>query len=103
MDLQLKGKTAIVTGATAGIGLAIARTLANEGVAVTMTGRNRDKLDTAIADIVAAVPGAQLTPVIADLSTAEGAAAVIQAQPNAHILVTKCQQRHEGPQRTSSQ
>ncbi|ANA35087.1 3-oxoacyl-[acyl-carrier-protein] reductase FabG [Ralstonia mannitolilytica] len=87
MDLQLKGKTAIVTGATAGIGLAIARTLANEGVAVTMTGRNRDKLDTAIADIVAAVPGAQLTPVIADLSTAEGAAAVIQARPDADILV----------------
>ncbi|MCT9127137.1 SDR family NAD(P)-dependent oxidoreductase [Cupriavidus gilardii] len=45
MDLQLQGKTAIVTGATAGIGLAIARTLAREGVAVTVTGRHRDKLE----------------------------------------------------------
>ncbi|MCT9070290.1 SDR family NAD(P)-dependent oxidoreductase [Cupriavidus gilardii] len=45
MDLQLQGKTAIVTGATAGIGLAIARTLAREGVAVTVTGRHCDKLE----------------------------------------------------------
>lgn len=40
MDLQLNTKTAIVTAATAGIGLAIARTLAQEGVAVTITGRD---------------------------------------------------------------
>ncbi|MFP3701570.1 SDR family NAD(P)-dependent oxidoreductase, partial [Burkholderia sp. SIMBA_013] len=45
MDLQLQGKTAIVTGATAGIGMAIARTLVGEGVSVTITGRHRDKLD----------------------------------------------------------
>ncbi|MDN8613697.1 SDR family NAD(P)-dependent oxidoreductase [Variovorax ginsengisoli] len=44
IDRQLESKTAIVTGATAGIGLAIARTLAREGVAVTLTGRSRDKL-----------------------------------------------------------
>ncbi|EPE4034952.1 SDR family NAD(P)-dependent oxidoreductase, partial [Enterobacter kobei] len=42
MDLQLNGKTALVTGATAGIGLAIASTLAREGVAVTITGRDRE-------------------------------------------------------------
>lgn len=47
MDLQLTGKTALVTGATAGIGLAIARTLAQEGVAVTLTGRDPAKLQKA--------------------------------------------------------
>lgn len=47
MDLQLNNKTAIVTAATAGIGLAIARTLAKEGVEVTITGRDAVKLDEA--------------------------------------------------------
>lgn len=51
MDLQLNTKTAIVTAATAGIGLAIARTLAQEGVAVTITGRDHKKLATPFADI----------------------------------------------------
>ncbi|WEP48203.1 SDR family oxidoreductase [Cronobacter dublinensis subsp. beijingensis] len=49
MDLQLNGKTAIVTAATAGIGLAIARRLAQEGAAVTLTGRDREKLAAAVA------------------------------------------------------
>lgn len=87
MDLQLQGKTALVTGATAGIGLAIARTLANEGVAVTLTGRGSDKLDAAIAQITEAVPGAQLTPVVADLGDARGVADLIEAQPDTDILV----------------
>lgn len=87
MDLQLKGKTAVVTGATAGIGLAIARTLAREGAAVTITGRGRDKLDAAVNDIVAAAPGATVTAVVADLSDARGAAALIEAQPDADILI----------------
>jgi len=87
MDLKLKDKTAIVTGATAGIGLAIARTLAREGVAVTISGRSQDKLDAARADILAAAPAASVHTVIADVSTADGAAALIAAQPDADILV----------------
>lgn len=53
MDLQLKGKTAIVTAATAGIGLAIAKTLAKEGTDVIITGRTQDKLAAAVAEIEA--------------------------------------------------
>jgi NAD(P)-dependent dehydrogenase (short-subunit alcohol dehydrogenase family) len=87
MDLQLKDKTALVTGATAGIGFAIARTLAREGVAVTITGRSRDKLDAAIDAIAEAAPGARLTPVVADLGQAEGALALTRAVPDVDILV----------------
>ncbi|MGK2911093.1 MAG: SDR family NAD(P)-dependent oxidoreductase [Sphingobium sp.] len=82
MDLKLNGKTAIVTGSTAGIGLAIARRLSAEGVAVTITGRNQAKLEAAAAEI-----GGSINPVIADPATAEGAAALIAAVPDTDILV----------------
>lgn len=82
MDLQLKNKTALVTGATAGIGLAIARTLAREGARVAITGRSQDKLDAAVETI-----GAAVTPILADLSTPEGARAVTTALDEADILV----------------
>lgn len=82
MDLQLTGKRALVTGSTAGIGLAIARRLSQEGVAVTITGRNRAKLDEA-----AALVGGAVTPVLADPATAQGAADLIAAVPDTDILV----------------
>ncbi len=51
MDLQLAGKTAIVTGSTAGIGLAIASLLAVEGAVVTINGRTRQRVDEAVSHI----------------------------------------------------
>jgi NAD(P)-dependent dehydrogenase (short-subunit alcohol dehydrogenase family) len=84
MDLKLTGKTAIVTGSTAGIGLAIAERLAAEGVEVTITGRSQSKLDAA-AEQIAKV--GKVNPVLADPATAEGAAALIAAVPEADILV----------------
>ncbi len=51
MDLQLKGKSAIVTGGSAGIGLAIARLLAEEGAEVTIPGRDGKKLKEAIGSL----------------------------------------------------
>jgi NAD(P)-dependent dehydrogenase (short-subunit alcohol dehydrogenase family) len=86
MDLELTDKTALVTGATGGIGLEIARSLSLEGAAVTITGRSRRKLDDAIADIQAA-GGAPVTGIVADVATAEGAAAVTAALPIVDILV----------------
>ncbi|WP_370308779.1 SDR family NAD(P)-dependent oxidoreductase [Sphingobium abikonense] len=82
MDLKLLGKSAIVTGSTAGIGLAIAKRLADEGVAVTITGRTQAKLDAAAAQI-----GGNVNPVLADPATADGAAALIAAVPATDILV----------------
>ena len=71
MDLGLRGKTAVVTGASKGIGLAVARALAAEGVAVAIAARSRDTLEAEARAItrdfsVGAVPYA------ADLATAEG-------------------------------
>lgn len=87
MDLQLKGKTAIVTGATAGIGLAIASTLAQEGVEVTITGRSLDKLDAAAAKIATGAAGSRVRTIVADLANAQGAAALIESQPDVDILI----------------
>ncbi|ELY4871744.1 SDR family NAD(P)-dependent oxidoreductase [Cronobacter sakazakii] len=87
MDLQLNTKTAIVTAATAGIGLAIARTLAQEGVAVTITGRDHKKLAATVATIEAEAKGASVTGVLADVSTVEGVAALTAQQPETDILI----------------
>jgi NAD(P)-dependent dehydrogenase (short-subunit alcohol dehydrogenase family) len=51
MDLQLRGKKAIVTGGTAGIGVAIARVLTEEGAEVTIPGRNSKKLSEAVSSL----------------------------------------------------
>jgi NAD(P)-dependent dehydrogenase (short-subunit alcohol dehydrogenase family) len=80
MDLQLIGKTALVTGSTAGIGLEIARRLVTEGADVVICGRNQTKLDAASAEI-----GAR--SVLADPATADGAAALVAAVPDIDILV----------------
>ncbi len=82
MDLQLNGKTALVTGSTAGIGLEIARTLAAEGADVVICGRSQQKLDAAVAEI-----GAGVRAVQGDPATVEGAEALTQAVPEIDVLV----------------
>jgi NAD(P)-dependent dehydrogenase (short-subunit alcohol dehydrogenase family) len=84
MDLQLAGKTALVTGSTAGIGLAIAKRLAEEGAIVTICGRNQAKLDAAAAELGSL---GQVHAVLADPATAEGAEALMAAVPTTDILV----------------
>lgn len=84
MDLNLKGKTALVTGSTAGIGLAIAERLAAEGVDVAITGRSQAKLDEAAERVGKA---GKVRAILADPATAEGAATLIAAVPEVDILV----------------
>src|SRR5262249_10264591 len=87
MKIDLSKRSAIVTGSTAGIGLAIAQGLAGAGASVVITGRTQARVDAAIAEIKKAVPDARLSGVAADLGTAEGAAALIKAVPSNDILV----------------
>ncbi|WP_068115612.1 SDR family NAD(P)-dependent oxidoreductase [Tropicimonas marinistellae] len=78
MDLQLKGKVAVVTGASKGIGRGIARTFAREGADVLLTARTRDAVEAAAAEIGAEY-GVTARAVASDVSTAAGCDAVIEA------------------------
>ena len=87
MKIDLCGKTAIVTGSTGGIGIAIARGLAECGATVVINGRKPAAVDQAIAALRAAVPEADLRLVATDLATAAGCAALVEAEPSCDILV----------------
>src|SRR5215472_9093223 len=67
MDLAMKGKKAIVTGASEGIGKAITRALAREGVDVAICARRKDPLENTAAEI-AKESGRKIFPIVADLT-----------------------------------
>ena len=73
MDLKVKGRKALVTGSTAGIGFAVACGLAAEGAAVIVNGRGAEGVERAVARIREAVPDAAVEGIAADATTAEGA------------------------------
>jgi len=87
MDLGLKGKFAVVSGSTAGIGLAIATTLAREGARIVINGRTQKRVSAAAERIRMELRGAEVTEVAADLGTADGIKAFIEQVPNADILI----------------
>jgi 3-oxoacyl-[acyl-carrier protein] reductase len=75
MDLKLAGKTCLVTGASAGIGVGIAHALAQEGVRLAILARRRDRLE-AVADGIAAESGTRPAIIVADLMDRDAPAAV---------------------------
>jgi NAD(P)-dependent dehydrogenase (short-subunit alcohol dehydrogenase family) len=76
MDLGLSGKTAVITGGSVGIGLAVAEGLAAEGANLVLTARGADRLGREAARIADAY-GVIVHAVAADVATADGCAAVI--------------------------
>src|SRR5436853_4474615 len=87
MNLKLENKIALVTGSTAGIGLAIAKALAAEGARVIVNGRTEARVKEAIASIRANVPTAKLEGLALDLAKADAAAQTTKRYPDLDILV----------------
>jgi NAD(P)-dependent dehydrogenase (short-subunit alcohol dehydrogenase family) len=86
MNLQLNGKLALVSGSTAGIGYAIASTLALEGASVIVNGRTQEGVDDAVARIRAETHGT-VHGYAGDLSKADAAQEVVRRYPGISILV----------------
>ncbi|CAN5191882.1 SDR family oxidoreductase [soil metagenome] len=82
MNIDLSGKTALVTGSTQGIGLAIAKGLAQAGARVVVNGRNAERVDDAVAQLEGDIVG-----VAADVTTDDGVAELLAEVPAVDILV----------------
>ena len=87
MIIDLRGRKAVVTGSTGGIGRAIVEGLARAGAAVVINGRGSARVTNAVAEMRVMFPNAGISGVAADAATPEGAASLIAAAEDADILV----------------
>src|SRR3569833_3085097 len=87
MQIDLTDKTALVTGSSQGIGLAIATGLARAGAAVVLTGRKPVTLAAAEEQVEAAVEGARVTAVAGDIVSEEGSAGLLEVVKRVDVLV----------------
>src|SRR5947208_2105500 len=87
MNLQLENKLALVSGSTAGIGLAIIKALAAEGARVVVNGRTEARVNEAITSIRTDIPSAKLEALALDLSTANGTMETVKRYPDIDVLV----------------
>jgi NAD(P)-dependent dehydrogenase (short-subunit alcohol dehydrogenase family) len=87
LQIDLSGKSALISGSTAGIGFGIARGLAAAGARVTLNGRAARGVEAAIMRLRAELPAAEVDGVAADLGSAAGCATLIARVPEVDILV----------------
>lgn len=87
MDFKLTGKTALVTGSTAGIGFATAKLLAKEGADVYINGRTKERIEAAIKQVKEEVPMASIQGIAADFSKDNDVKNIIRELPDVDILI----------------
>lgn len=87
MDMQLKGKKALITGSTYGIGYAIAEALTKEGADVVVTGRNQESVHNAVEKLKKINSKIKPAGVSADCTTLGGCQKVFNAVPKVDILI----------------
>lgn len=87
MNIQFNDKRALVTASTGGIGFAIAQGLAEAGAQIVLNGRSTESVAEAVGRLTKAVPGTSVQGIAADLSTAEGVAALVRDAGEVDILV----------------
>ncbi|MDB5131783.1 MAG: fabG 3 [Mucilaginibacter sp.] len=87
MDLNIKNKIALITGSTAGIGLAIAKALANEGATVVINGRTGERVNSAVEQLKKATGNTNIKGIAADFADKKQIDHLIAQLPEIDILV----------------
>ena len=87
MDLQLKGKTAFISGSTSGIGFSIAEIFASEGVEVILNGRSAQSVEDAKSKLVAKYPEANISGLTADFANPYAVKKLVEDLPEVDILI----------------
>jgi len=87
MELNLKGKTAFISGSTSGIGFATAVTLVQEGARVIINGRNQESINNAVENLKSQFPQSNVNGIVADFSNPKEVQFLIEKLPNIDILI----------------
>ena len=87
MDLKLTGKTALITGSTAGIGFGIARRLLQEGASVIINGRTEARITSALNQLNQAIPDCTVKGCVADFADAAAVQRLINVHDAVDILI----------------
>jgi len=87
MDLKLTGKTVFITGSTAGIGFATAKSLANEGANIILNGRTQEKLTKAQKKLQEEFPKVSISTIVADFGKLEEVKELLNQLPEIDILI----------------